>query len=142
MSDVRFAHCGVVGVIRQGARFLVIRRSQSVAAPGAYCFPGGGIECGESEEDALRRELDEELSLHSVRPVRCLWRNETEWGVRLAWWLTDVVDFATLRANPAEVAAVHWWTRDEMLRCVQLLDSNRAFLAACQDSWLEIKKVW
>jgi 8-oxo-dGTP pyrophosphatase MutT (NUDIX family) len=35
---------GSIAVIRRGEQFLVIRRSQTVAAPGMYCFPGGGIE--------------------------------------------------------------------------------------------------
>jgi len=50
----------VVAVILRGERFLVICRSQQVRAPGMYCFPGGGIEPGETEEQALRRELLEE----------------------------------------------------------------------------------
>ena len=56
-------HRGVVAVVLRGDRFLVIRRSQVVRAPGMHCFPGGSIEAGESESDAVRREMLEELAL-------------------------------------------------------------------------------
>ena len=67
---------GAVAVIRRGQQFLVICRSQSVAAPGAYCFPGGTIEAGETEREALVRELQEELNL-TVEPVCRLWSSIT-----------------------------------------------------------------
>jgi 8-oxo-dGTP pyrophosphatase MutT (NUDIX family) len=63
---------GVVAVILRDERFLVIRRSQQVAAPGKYCFPGGGIESGETESVALERELLEELNV-AIVPQHCLW---------------------------------------------------------------------
>ena len=64
---------GVVGVVVRDGRMLVIRRSRSVVAPLVYCFPGGGIEAGESEEEALVREFREEIGV-TIRPVRRLWR--------------------------------------------------------------------
>ncbi|MFN9913320.1 MAG: NUDIX hydrolase, partial [Pirellulaceae bacterium] len=57
---------GVVAVIQEGRRYLVIRRSLKVRAPGLLCFPGGHIEPGENFEEAILREMMEELSL----PVR------------------------------------------------------------------------
>src|SRR5881392_2635744 len=104
---------GVVAVIRRGEQFLVIRRSQHVRAPGMHCFPGGSIEPGESEDEALCRELLEELSL-TARPLRLLWRNITPWNVALAWWLAEIDAEATITANPLEVEAYHWLTADEI----------------------------
>jgi hypothetical protein len=43
---------GVIAVVTRGDRFLVIRRSATVAAPRKFCFPGGGIEGTESEPEA------------------------------------------------------------------------------------------
>ena len=62
---------GVVAVVVREARLLVVRRSALVEAPRAYCFPGGGIEPGETESEALRREMVEELAAEVV-PVRQL----------------------------------------------------------------------
>ena len=48
-------------------RILLCQRSQTKKfAPGAWHMPGGGVDEGESIEDALRRELREELALELV----------------------------------------------------------------------------
>ncbi len=52
--ELRIRRRGVVAVVMRGDRFLTIRRSAEVLAPGKYCFPGGGIEAGETEVAALR----------------------------------------------------------------------------------------
>jgi 8-oxo-dGTP diphosphatase len=120
---------GVVAVIRRGERLLVIRRSQSVVAPGAYCFPGGAIERDETEEQALVREIAEELGA-DVRPLRRIWSNTTSWSVELSWWLVDVEPACEYCPNPAEVESIHWLTAEEMRELPELLESNRHFLRA------------
>ena len=119
---------GVVAVIARGEQLLVIERSQWVAAPGAYCFPGGGIEPDESEPAALQRELLEELNL-LVEPRACVWRNVTDWGVGLAWWTADVDPAQEPTPNPHEVAAAHWYHPREIAQLPRLLSSNHEFLA-------------
>lgn len=120
---------GAVAVVVRDRRFLVIRRSASVVAPGAFCFPGGGIEATESEQAALVREFQEELGA-PLQPVRCVWRSTTRWNVRLAWWLGALPGEARLEPNPAEVESIHWLSVEEMLAAENLLESNRRFLAA------------
>ena len=120
---------GVVAVMIRDGRFLVIRRSEHVIAPGAFCFPGGGIEPGETEEVALVRELREELDV-LVRPVRLVWRSLTPWNVALAWWLAELEGQPT--CNPAEVASFHWFTPAELGALPDLLQSNHHFLAAIE----------
>lgn len=121
---------GVVAVVMRGEQFLVIRRSQHVRAPGMHCFPGGAIEPAESEDQAVVREMLEELSL-AARPTRLLWRSVTPWNVELAWWLVEVQAMAEPIANPLEVEAFHWLTAAEMRCLPQLLASNLEFL----DAW-------
>lgn len=122
---------GVVAVVARGDRLLVIQRSQHVRAPGMYCFPGGGIEPGESEDIAVAREMHEELAA-TVAPVRCLWRYVTSWGVDLAWWLVTLPEDAALVHNPLEVEAFHWMHPREIRGLEKLLESNLHFLDAVE----------
>jgi len=121
---------GVVGVIFRRERLLIIRRSMTVAAPGKLCLPGGGIEIGESESEALVREMQEELTI-DVKPIRLCWRSVTPWGTNLAWWLAQLDHDVTPVANPDEVAEVHWMTRDEIRTARDMLPSLPIFV----DAW-------
>lgn len=118
---------GVVGVIVDRDKFLVIRRAAGVAAPLRLCFPGGGIEADETDEAAVVRELREELNL-TVEPLKLLWQSETPWGVRLSWWAVRCRDLTTLAPNEAEVAEVHWLSPDELAAHPDLLSGNSEFL--------------
>ncbi len=128
---------GAVAVICRDRRLLVIRRSEHVEAPGTYCFPGGAIEQGELPEEAVRRELWEELRV-SVRPRRKLWESVTSWQVSLSWWLTELDDTPPPQPNPAEVAAVHWLTPDQIRQLPMLLVSNHRFLDAWQEGVFQL----
>jgi 8-oxo-dGTP pyrophosphatase MutT (NUDIX family) len=131
---------GVVGVAAREGRLLVIRRSPWVEAPGAYCFPGGAIEPGESDEAALVRELREELGV-VVRPMRLLWRCLTSWEVELAWWLIEAPPDAALAPQPREVESCHWFTPEEIRRLPQLLESNRQFLESASTGAFDVEGV-
>ncbi|NQT11704.1 MAG: NUDIX domain-containing protein [Planctomycetes bacterium] len=120
---------GSIAVIVRDGRMLVIRRSRFVVAPRTLCFPGGGIKDGESEEEALVRELQEELGV-AVRPERRIWENVTPWPVHLAWWLSNLDRDAQLVPNPAEVESVHWYTPTEIACHPELLRSNHSFFHA------------
>jgi 8-oxo-dGTP diphosphatase len=120
---------GVVAVLTSGERFLVIQRSAEVVAPGAYCFPGGGIDGDETEPEALVRELREELQIDIV-PVRRIWLSVTPWHVELAWWLARLPAGCVPQPNPAEVAACGWYTPEAMRQLDGLLVSNVEFLDA------------
>ncbi len=128
-QDAESAGRGVVAVVVRRGRILVIRRARSVVAPGAFCLPGGAIERGESEEDALVREFREELGV-TIRPERCVWQTMTAWHVYLSWWLSHLEPHAQLVPNPAEVESIHWYTPEEMARLPNLLEGNQRFLMA------------
>ena len=128
---------GAVAIIVREGRFLVIRRSDGVVAPRAFCFPGGGIEDEESEQEALAREIREELGT-TIAPLRRVWQSVTPWGVELAWWLSELPPDGILAPNPAEVESVHWVTAEEMAQLPGLLESNRAFLGALASGQIEL----
>lgn len=122
---------GAVAIITRGDSCLMIRRAEGIAAPGAYCFPGGGIEQGETETAALRRELREELGV-DIEPLRRVWESVTPWGVHLAWWTAQLDESAQLVPNPLEVAEAFWRPWTTMRDLPGLLESNLAFLDALE----------
>jgi 8-oxo-dGTP diphosphatase len=130
---------GVVGIVARDGRMLVIRRARSVVAPLVYCFPGGGIEGDESEEEALKREFREEIGL-SFRPIRRLWQCITPWKVHLAWWLGELKPGETPVANPREVESIHWFTPVELAATPDLLVTNREFLELVANGQIELPR--
>jgi len=128
---------GAVAVVVREQKFLTIRRSAHVVAPGALCFPGGGIEPLETEQQALVREFREELGA-DIDPLRLVWRSTTRWQVQLAWWLAVLGCEAPLVANPLEVESFHWLTAEEMLAAENLLESNRTFLELLASGMLSL----
>ena len=61
----------VAAVIRKNGRILITRRKNEGLLGGLWEFPGGKVEEGETDEDALKRELKEELNVQ-VRVGRFL----------------------------------------------------------------------
>ncbi len=108
-------------------RLLVIRRSRLVAAPRMICFPGGGVEAGESDSQAVCREFREELSAE-ITSVRQIWSNQTASGILLSWWEAHLRPDQALRPNPAEVEEVFWASVAELIRLPDLLPTNQEFL--------------
>lgn len=54
----------VVGIIVEGNKFLVERRRKDKKIdPGIICLPAGHVNSGEKLEDALKREMMEELGI-------------------------------------------------------------------------------
>jgi ADP-ribose pyrophosphatase YjhB (NUDIX family) len=51
------------GVIVRENQILLIRHREHDSGRSYWIFPGGGIEAGESEEDCVRREIQEETNL-------------------------------------------------------------------------------
>jgi 8-oxo-dGTP diphosphatase len=62
-SDERMHNVVVGALVREGRVLLVHRRPDKRANPDVWDLPGGLIEAGESELEALARELDEELGV-------------------------------------------------------------------------------
>jgi mutator protein MutT len=53
----------VAAVIRRAGTLLITQRLDNVHLAGMWEFPGGKVEAGESFEEALQREIGEELGI-------------------------------------------------------------------------------
>ena len=116
----------VVGaaIVRDG-RVLAARRTAPSATAGRWEFPGGKVEPGESAEDALVREVREELGC-TIEVIGWL---DGEVALGTAYLLRVAV--ARLVAgdpDPVEHDQVRWLLADE-LGSVDWLDGDRPFLA-------------
>ncbi|EOR70483.1 mutT-like protein [Thermobifida fusca TM51] len=120
----------VVGaaIIRDGA-VLAAQRAEPESMRGGWEFPGGKVDPGESEEEALIRECREELDV-DVRPLERLPR-EVDFPTRpgspravLRLWTAEL-----LRGEPrlVEHLALRWLT-PETLDDVDWLPTDAPFL--------------
>ena len=121
----------VVAIIRDQGKLLAIKRSAHVIAPGKICFPGGRIENNESEQQALVREIQEELGVE-IRPLEKVWQNESPWGYTVSWYTAEMIS-SELVVDTNEVEWARWLTLEEFTSCPDLLDNNAAFFDALKD---------
>jgi putative (di)nucleoside polyphosphate hydrolase len=70
-------------IVDENNKILFCHRRDSTSAMKGFQVPQGGIENGESSEDALSREIEEEIGLSSYRilgklasPIRYLWNEK------------------------------------------------------------------
>ena len=118
---------GVVAIARRGELFLAIRRGPTLRAGGQVCFPGGHVEAGESDHEAVVRECLEELAA-PVKPLQSVWQSVTDWGTALAWWTVELDEAVSLVPDPIEVADIFWLTLEQLASHPDLLPGNRDFL--------------
>jgi mutator protein MutT len=122
---------GVVAAILDDAetRWLCVRRSKFVAAPLKVCFPGGGVDEGETPEQALVREIREELGI-TIEPVEHVWTWDAPDGrLKLLGYLARWTA-GELNPDPHEIAEVLWLADTEVVEHVDAMPTNRAFVAA------------
>ena len=76
-------------VFLRGDRVLLTRRPEGAHLAGAWEFPGGKVEEGESPEEAVVREIREELSIEAdvVEPFRFVHHEYPEKRVLLLTYL-------------------------------------------------------
>ena len=66
MSDLPIVLVVAVALFDTDGRVLIAKRPEGKAMAGLWEFPGGKVETGETPEQALIRELQEELAVETV----------------------------------------------------------------------------
>ncbi|HEJ8098842.1 TPA: pyrimidine (deoxy)nucleoside triphosphate diphosphatase [Serratia marcescens] len=82
----------VAAILEQNGRILLAQRGAGSDQAGLWEFPGGKVEAGESQPEALARELDEELGI-CARIGNYVGSNQWQQGERLirlhAWQVAE-----------------------------------------------------
>ncbi len=120
---------GVIGVLRRGERLLMIQRSKHVRVPLAWCLPGGEIEDGETQPQALVREMREEINV-DVEPGQHLMTQTKHDGRLILYCWSASITSGEPTPTPREVAQIVWMTSDEIRRQEGLLDGMIEILDA------------
>jgi 8-oxo-dGTP diphosphatase len=116
----------VAAVIERRDRVLVALRHPEKRHGGMWEFPGGKVEGGESDLDALRRELAEELGLHVVSTSPPVAAFKDPGSQFLIVFIPVVVDGEPERREHVEIRWASW--RD--LTAMPLAPTDREFVQA------------
>jgi 8-oxo-dGTP diphosphatase len=114
---------------REG-RVLIAERPPGKHMAGRWEFPGGKVAAGESEAQALARELREELGVEvdSSRPVMRLTHSYDDRQVELSMWLIE-----RFRGEPRGLDGQRLkWVEPARLLEEDILEADRPFIEALQ----------
>lgn len=103
----------VAAVIRRDGKYLLTRRPSHGLLGGMWEFPGGKVQDGESLDDALRREIEEELGTQiAIGAALGVYRHVySHFRITLHAFRCEL---AGAEPRPVQVAALQWLTVEEM----------------------------
>jgi 8-oxo-dGTP diphosphatase len=86
---MELVHVAVGAIVDADNRVLIARRAANSHQGGLWEFPGGKVEPGESVQQALARELHEELGIHigSASPLLQVRHDYSDKSVLLDVWV-------------------------------------------------------
>lgn len=122
----------VVALALQGpdGRFMLARRGPLCSGAGEWEFPGGKIEAEESEEEALHREIAEELQFdltpYSKRKIAQNLHRYPKKSVRIHLWLVEINELNPV-FNLVDHDMTQWYFCEEMSE-VQMSAGDRVFV--------------
>jgi len=119
-------------ILRDG-RLLAARRSAPSALAGGWEFPGGKVEPGETEAQALVRECEEELGVTVRRGARVGGDVRTATGAVLRVWLATLEEPDGPQPQPLQDHDALAWLRADALAGVAWLPADWPIVHALAD---------
>ena len=112
-------------------RVLIAQRPAGKPLAGRWEFPGGKVDAGEGEREALARELREELGIELVaaRPFMRLTHAYEERDVELSLW---IVEQFSGEPRSLDAQALKWVVPAE-LGSEDILEADRPFIEALRE---------
>lgn len=125
-------HAGVYGVIRDGKRIALILKGRGPYT-GMLDLPGGKIEYGESVEECLRREIQEELGAEvKSAKLKTVLQNSISYeedGVMVNLQHVGIIFEVDLKDNLIQNVNQHDVLESKWFDCAELDRENLTFLA-------------
>lgn len=114
----------VVAIVERDERVLFVRRSPAARAAAGYWTPvSGGVEAGESEREAVAREVREEVALEVEADTKVATITTHDGRFLLHFWTCRLTGGEARVASP-EVAELRWLARDELRRLAPVFDDD------------------
>ena len=126
----KIVHVAVGVIRREDGKILIARRPEHLHMGGRWEFPGGKVEAGETVQQALTRELREEVAIEvtQLEPLTEIHHAYPEKTVLLdTWWVTAFSG----EAYGVEGQETLWVALEELAQ-FQFPDANQPILDAIQ----------
>jgi 8-oxo-dGTP diphosphatase len=117
----------VAAFIEDDGKVLLDRRAKDTHLAGHWEFPGGKKEAGETDEQALRRELKEELGvasqLISPEPIASIVHAYEDFDVELVLYAAEILG----KPEAVDVAEIGWFALSK-LRSLPMPPADRPLI--------------
>jgi len=109
---------------------LIAQRPPGKPLAGRWEFPGGKLADGESELDALKRELHEELGVEvtAARPLLRVTASYPERDIELSLWIVEAFSGEPRALDGQKLK----WVAPAALSAEDILEADRPFIEALQ----------
>jgi 8-oxo-dGTP pyrophosphatase MutT (NUDIX family) len=137
VSELRLREAARAVVLDPEDRVLLVRFEFPNRT--VWATPGGGLEPGETHEDAIRRELAEEAGLEDFALGAVIWSRTHIFELGIGDWDGQTERYFLVRTAPFEpsphltwgqlnaefVTAVRWWTPEELATATTVFAPSR-----------------